>query len=137
MNDPICHHCNNPLHPESSSVVYQRKQEGWDNDRQYHPFCLIDRLEGEIRQLEANQRVLTCVYCGHPYPEGTPPHSSDVLTAHIKVCDLHPMRQLERDIEAYRQFYREICQEYLLPCGIADCGNRACLALGTLQKAVS
>lgn len=38
--------------------------------------------------------TLTCVYCGHAYPEGTPPHGSKVLTDHIKVCEKHPMRQL-------------------------------------------
>lgn len=39
--------------------------------------------------------VLTCVYCGHQYPEGTPPHGAKVLTDHIKVCEKHPMRELE------------------------------------------
>lgn len=38
---------------------------------------------------------VTCVYCGHHYPEGTPPHGSDVLTEHIKGCEKHPMRALE------------------------------------------
>ena len=38
--------------------------------------------------------TLTCVYCGMAYPEGTPPHSSKVLTDHIKVCEKHPMRKL-------------------------------------------
>ena len=38
--------------------------------------------------------TLTCVYCGHAYPEGTPPHGSKVLTDHIKVCEKHPMTKL-------------------------------------------
>jgi len=38
--------------------------------------------------------ILTCVYCGMAYPEGTPPHGSKVLTDHIKVCEKHPMRKL-------------------------------------------
>jgi len=41
--------------------------------------------------------TLTCVYCGHEYPEGTPPHGAQILTEHIKVCEKHPMRQLEAD----------------------------------------
>jgi len=41
--------------------------------------------------------TLTCVYCGMAYPEGTPPHGSQVLTDHIKVCEKHPMRQVEAD----------------------------------------
>ena len=38
--------------------------------------------------------ILTCVYCGMAYPEGTPPHGSKVLTDHIKACEKHPMRKL-------------------------------------------
>ena len=40
--------------------------------------------------------ILTCVYCGKAYPEGTPPHGSKVLTDHIKVCEKHPMRKLRK-----------------------------------------
>ena len=39
--------------------------------------------------------ILTCVYCGMAYPEGTPPHSAKILTDHIKVCNKHPMRKAE------------------------------------------
>lgn len=46
--------------------------------------------------------TLTCVYCGVEYPEGTPPHGSDVLTAHIKVCEKHPLRKAEQDIHRLR-----------------------------------
>ncbi len=42
-------------------------------------------------------RILTCVYCGHEYPQDTPAHGSQVLTDHIKVCEKHPMRKLEAD----------------------------------------
>ena len=37
-------------------------------------------------------RVLTCVYCGHEYPQETPAHGEKVLTDHIEVCEKHPMR---------------------------------------------
>ena len=40
--------------------------------------------------------TLSCVYCGIAYPEGTPPHSSKVLTDHIKVCEKHPMAKLRK-----------------------------------------
>ena len=40
--------------------------------------------------------TLTCVYCGHAYPEGTPPHGSSVLTDHIISCEKHPMAKLRR-----------------------------------------
>jgi len=45
---------------------------------------------------ETTKNVLTCVYCGMAYPEGTPPHSSEVLTNHIKVCEKHPMHKLRK-----------------------------------------
>ena len=49
-----------------------------------------------------NGRILTCVYCGHEYPQDTPSSSSEVLTAHIKVCEQHPMRKACMDIELLR-----------------------------------
>ena len=47
-------------------------------------------------------RVLTCVYCGHEYPQDTPAAGSEVLTEHIKVCGRHPMRKAEADIALLR-----------------------------------
>ncbi len=44
------------------------------------------------------ENILTCVYCGMAYPEGTPPHGSQILTDHIKICEKHPMRQAEATI---------------------------------------
>ncbi len=41
--------------------------------------------------------TLTCVYCGQAYPPGTPSHGAQVLTDHIRVCEKHPMRQVEAD----------------------------------------
>lgn len=37
-------------------------------------------------------RILTCVYCGHEYPQDTPAHGDKVLTDHIAKCEKHPMR---------------------------------------------
>lgn len=47
-------------------------------------------------------RILTCVYCGHEYPQDTPAHGSQVLTEHIKICKSHPMRKAEADITLLR-----------------------------------
>lgn len=59
--------------------------------------------------------ILTCVYCGHEYPEGTPPHGSKVLTDHIKVCDKHPMRELELENERLRKkLSRFVCENDIL-----------------------
>ena len=42
-------------------------------------------------------RVLTCVYCGHEYPQGTPASGDKVLTDHIRQCAKHPMKKLADD----------------------------------------
>ena len=47
--------------------------------------------------------IVTCVYCGHQYPEGTPTHQAEELTAHIKVCEKHPMREAEDRIKRLTQ----------------------------------
>ena len=48
------------------------------------------------------QVVVTCVYCGREYPEGTPTSQVEVLTDHIKVCEKHPMREAEVKIAKLR-----------------------------------
>ena len=47
-------------------------------------------------------RVLTCVYCGHEYPQETPAWGNEVLTEHIRACPKHPMRKAEADIAKLR-----------------------------------
>jgi len=46
--------------------------------------------------------TLTCVYCGHEYPEGTPPHGAQILTDHIRVCEKHPLRLCEKERDDYK-----------------------------------
>jgi hypothetical protein len=48
----------------------------------------------------SESRVLTCVYCGHEYPQGTPAAGSQVLTDHIKACTKHPMTKLRAALAA-------------------------------------
>ena len=43
--------------------------------------------------------VVTCVYCGHQYPDGTPTTKHELLTEHIKTCEKHPMRDAEQKIK--------------------------------------
>ena len=54
------------------------------------------------KEKDMNGRTLTCVYCGHDYPQNTPSAGSEVLTEHIKVCPRHPMRKAEADIALLR-----------------------------------
>lgn len=49
------------------------------------------------RGIMSEGRVLTCVYCGHEYPQDTPASGSEILTDHIKVCEKHPMRKMAAD----------------------------------------
>lgn len=44
-----------------------------------------------------SERTLTCVYCGHEYPQATPAWGDKVLTDHIAQCDKHPMRAVIED----------------------------------------
>lgn len=52
-------------------------------------------------------KTLTCVYCGTEYPEGTPPHGSQILTNHIEICPKHPLNillnKLHRKIEEWEE----------------------------------
>jgi predicted house-cleaning noncanonical NTP pyrophosphatase (MazG superfamily) len=52
--------------------------------------------------------ILTCVYCGHEYPEGTPPHGSQILTDHIRVCEKHPLREAEFKVATLRKALEEL-----------------------------
>ncbi len=36
------------------------------------------------------RNVVTCVFCGHEYPTGTPRAQHQALTDHVAVCDKHP-----------------------------------------------
>jgi len=47
----------------------------------------------------SDSTVLTCVYCGHQYPDGTPAAKHQLLSDHIKVCEKHPLREAEIKIE--------------------------------------
>lgn len=51
---------------------------------------------------QAATQSLTCVYCGHAYPPGTPSHGAQVLTDHIRVCEKHPMRALQQERDRFR-----------------------------------
>lgn len=55
-----------------------------------------------VVELEAD-RIVTCVYCGHEYPTGTPTSQNKLLTEHIKVCGKRPMRFAEKQLELTRQ----------------------------------
>jgi hypothetical protein len=63
---------------------------------------IYNRGEGGFSSRD-DQQVVTCVYCGQQYPDGTPTSQPEILTAHIKVCEKHPMREAEARIERLRK----------------------------------
>jgi hypothetical protein len=69
----------------------------------YCPESERDEAREWVRRLTAESRVLTCVYCGHAYPPGSPEHGAEVLTEHIKVCEKHPMRELQQKADRLDQ----------------------------------
>lgn len=64
--------------------------------------AIVDIEDWQKARSMANSRVLTCVYCGHEYPQDTPASGDQVLTEHIKVCEKHPLRKAEEKIKKLR-----------------------------------
>lgn len=67
---------------------------------------VVIELIGEVQTLidasAGAHRILTCVYCGHEYPQATPAAGHQVLTDHIRTCQKHPMRHAELRIATLR-----------------------------------
>ena len=60
-----------------------------------------DEARDWVRRLH-HGNVLTCVYCGHAYPPGTPSANDEALRAHIAVCEKHPLRTAEAERDEAR-----------------------------------
>jgi uncharacterized protein len=50
----------------------------------------------------SDKKLITCVYCGHKYPDQTLTSGAQILKDHIKVCEKHPMREAEEKIRKLR-----------------------------------
>lgn len=57
----------------------------------------------------ANKEIVTCVYCGHAYPPGTPTANHPLLTRHIAQCEKHPMRAVTEQ----RDKLLALCERFL------------------------
>lgn len=66
--------------------------------------------------LENQHRVLTCIYCGHQYEQGTPPASAQALTDHIAQCPEHPMTKLRDQIDQALVAYEVLREESHTDC---------------------
>lgn len=49
------------------------------------------------------QNVVTCVFCGHAYPTGTPRAQHDALYEHVGICEKHPASIYRKKLEAIRE----------------------------------
>lgn len=60
---------------------------------------MIDIAEKALAEYDAapDHTVVTCVYCGMEYPNGTPAAKAEILTEHIKVCTSHPMHTVTKE----------------------------------------
>lgn len=87
---------------KSRELLYEKCKDGIEVD---YPTVEARKLAGLLMQQPAPRpiptserlaggRILTCVYCGHEYPQDTPAHGSKVLTDHISQCEKHPMREV-------------------------------------------
>lgn len=70
-----------------------------------------DEAREWVRKLTAEQRVLTCVYCGHAYPPGTPASNHEALTTHIMGCEKHPASALWKERDEARMECSRLHQE--------------------------
>lgn len=71
----------------------------------------IEMLQAERKPIQNNERALTCVYCGHMYPPGTPPSNHEALEEHIKTCPSHPLSKALTDIEQLRASLEVVLEE--------------------------
>jgi hypothetical protein len=102
-----------------NSIRDQVIQELQDLGMETEDASLVDPLVDRIIEAAQNEsQALTCAYCGHQYPPGTPRSNHSELTKHISRCEKHPMKLL-------RDALRAICQ-----CGdLADARLLASAAL--------
>jgi len=81
------------LKSENPLLARLMDEQGW---------ATIDTFE-RLSETPPAARVLTCVYCGHEYPQDTPAAGAEILTEHIRQCEKHPMRKLESDNATLRK----------------------------------
>lgn len=71
---------------------------------------LAEQACRQHNELLTQKRRVTCVYCGHVYPDGTPESQAEQLTAHIEKCHLHPLTAARADAETMTKLVRRACQ---------------------------
>jgi hypothetical protein len=79
-----------------SSIRTQLIQELKDLGMETEDASLVDPLVDRLLAAAKKEMrlVVSCVYCGQQYPQGTPASHHETLTTHIAQCGKHPMRGL-------------------------------------------
>ncbi len=99
-----------------------------------------EKTAEKYNELLADNRILRCAFCNAEYPPGTPPTQHNTLTAHVRVCEKHPMREVEHQLATAKLAVEnlgkcEICDRDLLTthpdgmghnCVCLVCWNHAC-----------
>lgn len=62
-----------------------------------------------LNELQDADRIVTCAYCGFEYGTDTPKSKDTAITYHIKVCEKHPMRAAEKEIERLNRMVDNAC----------------------------
>lgn len=69
---------------------------------------IIDAIEGAFEANGTPTNVLTCAFCGQPYPAGTPAAKHQALTNHIMQCESHPLRAVIQERDEARRAARRL-----------------------------
>lgn len=68
----------------------------------------VERYEQERRAIQNDRRVITCAFCGHEYPPGTPSANHAALAEHVEVCPKHPATKIREERDHWRSELREL-----------------------------
>ena len=82
-------------------------------NKEFEAKCMQAHRDGDSMPLQDRidelhgRRVLTCVYCGEEFAEGTPASQHEALYRHIAVCLRHPLAKavlLLKNLRPFLQF---------------------------------
>lgn len=113
LQDPLRYGVCETCVEESVRLADQYRKE-WDEARAW--------AEETVKKM-AKQRIVTCVYCGHQFEDGTPTSQDARLTEHIRVCEKHPMREVEAQLQEARELLRRMIQACDDKHSICVCGG--------------
>ena len=87
--------------------VESDKDKNWAPQFRSRPHVEEDRawLLELVAELQKQLRVTYCSYCGADFPLDD---SAAAVTEHIRTCEHHPMRRVERENLAIRERVREL-----------------------------